>query len=82
MANEIEERVERLEDAAGISRVKYKTFRASFKSWTGLCDEATAFASSLEPGCLINISHASCAGHLINEAIIVVWYWDRSPSKP
>jgi len=82
MANDIEKRVEKLEDEAGIPRVKSEIFRATWTGWAGLCDAATVFASSLGPDRLINISHASGAGHLINEAIIVVWYWDKSPNKP
>lgn len=75
MANDIKERMERLEDKAGIPRVKSKIFRTTLGSWEGLCDEATAFASIVGPDHLINISHASGAGHVINDALIVVWYW-------
>jgi hypothetical protein len=53
-------------------RVNHRIFRGMFTSWTSLCDEAAAFASSVGSENLISISH-SCDEH---DGVIVVWYWD------
>jgi predicted Zn-ribbon and HTH transcriptional regulator len=52
-------------------RIQCKVFRAVFKSWETLFDEATEFANSVGRDNVISISHAS--DH--SEGIVAVWYW-------
>lgn len=50
--------------------VTFKMFRGMSKSWTSLFREACDFASLLEDGKLISISHSSEHG----EGVVTVWY--------
>jgi hypothetical protein len=52
-------------------KVSYRVFRATFTSWTSLCDEAANFASTIAPDDLISISH-SCDNR---DGVVIVWYW-------
>jgi hypothetical protein len=53
-------------------QVKYRLFKATFKSWDELCKEAATFASEQKKERLINISVSE--DH--NEGVIIVWYWE------
>ncbi len=53
-------------------RVQYRSFRSYTKSWNRLCDEATAFASTIEKSRLINISISADGGR----GVICVFYWE------
>jgi len=55
-------------------RVLFKNFRATFKSWEALFQEATDFASEVGPENVISISHSQNA----SEGIVVVWYWGEA----
>lgn len=57
-------------------RVRHKLFESTFKSWDSLCEEAEAFASTLGPERLINLSvaQADTGGN----GVVVVWYWDSA----
>ena len=61
--------------------VKHAIFQSSSESWESLCDEATAFASSLEPSRLINISVAASGGDQFTgtggKGLVIVWYWSN-----
>ena len=51
-------------------RMQTKVFRATFKSWLALFDEATDFATKLGRERVISISHSSDG----NDGIVAVWY--------
>jgi len=55
-----------------------KMFRGVLQTWDELFAEAAAFASTLRPEELVNISHSEDG----NDGVVVVWYWgdvrDRS----
>jgi hypothetical protein len=52
--------------------VCFKIFRGGMVTpWDKLCEEAAAFASTLPPESLINISHSD--SH--RKGIVTVWYW-------
>jgi hypothetical protein len=55
-------------------RVRHKLFKSSFKSWDALCEEATAFATTIGRERLINISVA--LGDTGGQGVIFVWYWE------
>ncbi len=55
-------------------RVRHKTFKSSWSSWGKLFREAAAFATTIGPQRLINISH-SVGG--IDGGVVTVWYWDE-----
>ena len=42
-----------------------------------MASEAAAFASTLQPNQLINISHSADNSN----AVIIVWYWSKLPSE-
>ncbi len=52
-------------------RLLTKVFRATFKSWQSLFDDATDFANSLGQERVVSISHSCDSG----EGVVVVWYW-------
>lgn len=52
--------------------VKYEVFRGVFSSWNQLFKDASEYASHLEAGKLISISHS--ADH--SDGVVVVWYWE------
>ena len=54
-------------------RVVFRHFRATFKSWKDLFQDASDFATEIGRERLISISHSAEGG----EGIIVVWYWGR-----
>ena len=53
--------------------VRFRVFRGVFKTWQEFFEEASAFASTIKPENLINISH-SCDQH---DAVVTVWYWEE-----
>ena len=55
-------------------RVQYKFFKSSFKSWDALCEEASAFATTIGREHLINISVT--LGETGGQGVIFVWYWE------
>jgi len=55
----------------------YKMFSSTIKTWRTLFNEASAFASQLGEGQLINISH--CCDQ--NRAVVTVWFWDKRLSR-
>ena len=59
-------------------QVRFKFFRASFKKWEALFEEAAAFASKLLPERLITISHSESGG----DGVVTVWYWDAEEDRP
>ncbi len=50
--------------------VNFRVFRGHFKSIDALCDEASMFASRLEPENLISISHSQNG----SQKSVIVWY--------
>jgi len=54
-------------------RVRFKYFQGTLCSWDDLFDEATEFASQLQPERLISISH-SCDK---DSGVVTVWYWSE-----
>ncbi len=52
-------------------RVERKVFRATFKTWEALFNQASDFATEIGPERLISISHSCDQG----DGIVVVWYW-------
>ena len=54
-------------------RVRFQTFSSGWSSWDSLFGEAAAFATTIGPHRLINISH-SCDK---NQGVVTVWYWDE-----
>ena len=52
-------------------QIKFEVFRSTFSSWDTLLAEAAAFANSLAPDRLINISHSADNSN----GVVVVWYW-------
>ena len=52
-------------------QVRFQLFKSTFSSWETLLAEAAAFASQLEPGQLISVSHSADQG----KGVVVVWYW-------
>ena len=60
-------------------KITFKVFRGTFSSWHTLFSDAAAFANSLQPDRLINISHSADNSH----GVVVVWYWgDKEDSEP
>jgi len=57
-----------------LMRVQYRFFKSSFKSWDALCEEASAFATTIGRGHLINISVT--LGETGGQGVIFVWYWE------
>ncbi len=57
-----------------LMRVQHRLFMSSFKSWDDLCDEAAAFATTVGPQRLINISVSQ--GDTGGKGVIFVWYWE------
>jgi hypothetical protein len=53
-------------------RVRFEVFRATFKSWNDLCEQAAEFASQRGSDRVINISVSEDHG----EGVIIVWYWE------
>ncbi len=60
--------------------VRHRIFESSTEPWEELCSEASAFAMSLGPERLINISAVGREGSeafaLAGKVSIVVWYWE------
>jgi hypothetical protein len=54
--------------------VRFKEFRGTFKSWSELFGEASAFATTLGSQRLISISHSEDN----NRGVVAVWYWEDS----
>lgn len=54
-------------------RVKHKLFRATFKSWDAMCEEAAKFATTIGQDRLINIS---VTGEQGGQGVVFVWYWE------
>ena len=52
-------------------RILNKVFRATFKSWQSLFDDATDFANRLGQEHVVSISHSCDSG----DGVVVVWYW-------
>ena len=52
-------------------KVAYRIFRGTLATWDELFTEAAEFASSLEPGRLISISHSEDG----NDGVVAVWFW-------
>ena len=61
--------------------VKTKIFKGNFKPWEEMFNEASQFASSIEPDDLITISTSASGGTPLlgggGERVVVVWYWDK-----
>lgn len=55
-----------------MARVAYEVFKATFKSWEQLFEEAAQFASQIGPERLISISHSADQG----AGVVTVWYWE------
>ncbi len=53
-------------------RAQFRIFRAVFKSWQNLCQEAADFATEIGPERLISISHSEDK----TEGVVTVWYWE------
>jgi hypothetical protein len=53
-------------------RARYKVFRAVFKSWEKLFEDAAAFASQIGPERLITIAHSADQA----DGVVTVWYWE------
>ena len=53
-------------------RLKFESFRSSFKSWETLFGKACDFADSVGRDNVLNISH-SCDAN--GEGVVTVWYW-------
>jgi len=51
-------------------KVRFKIFRGAWSSWRKLFTEASEFASTLDEGALINISHSAAGA----DGVVVVWY--------
>ena len=49
-------------------------FKATFKSWEALCEEAAAFATTVGKERLINIAVSQADGG--GQGVIFVWYWE------
>ena len=49
-------------------------FKATFKSWEALCEEAAAFATTVGKERLINIAVSQADGG--GQDVIFVWYWE------
>ncbi|MBN1442203.1 MAG: hypothetical protein JXA90_05805 [Planctomycetes bacterium] len=59
-------------------RAAFRMFRGTFSTWESLFEEAAAFASTLDPGRLINISHSE--DH--SDGVVTVWFWeDEDPAE-
>lgn len=58
-------------------RVCYKHFRATFKTWEDLFQEAADFATEIGPERVISIAHSADK----SEGIVTVWYWVGTPSR-
>lgn len=52
-------------------QMRSKLFQGTLKSWSTLCEEACAFASTLAPERIVSISH-SCDK---STGVVIVWYW-------
>ena len=52
-------------------RMLTKVFRATFKSWQSLFDDATDFANGLGQERVVSILHSCDSG----DGVVVVWYW-------
>ena len=52
-------------------RMLAKVFRATFKSWKALFDQATDFATKIGRDRVTSISHSGDSGN----GVVVVWYW-------
>jgi hypothetical protein len=59
-------------------RVTYRMFRGVLLTFDELFSSAAAFATTLGPGKVINISHSEDG----NDGVVTVWYWDDSPPAP
>lgn len=58
-------------------KVHHRIFKSVFSSWEALCDDAAAFANTLDRGDLISISHSADN----SQGVIVVWYWSTAPKE-
>ncbi len=58
-------------------RVLHKMFRST-KSWDKLFNDATDFATSLDPEKLISISHSADSA----DGVVTVWYWGDPEHSP
>ena len=56
-------------------RVQYKFFRGTLATWDELFTQAAEFATTLEQGSLITISHSADQGN----GVVTVWYWAEVP---
>ena len=52
-------------------RVQFRVFKAVFKSWETLFEEAAQFATEIGPERLIGISHSGDQA----DGVVTVWYW-------
>ena len=52
-------------------QVRFTVFKATFKTWEDMCQEAADFATSVGQKNLIGISHSDNGG----TGVITVWYW-------
>lgn len=52
-------------------RILCKHFRATFKSWQSLFQDAADYASAIGRERLVSISHSQHS----SEGIVTVWYW-------
>ncbi|MGI9518708.1 MAG: hypothetical protein ACR2NP_16745 [Pirellulaceae bacterium] len=53
------------------TKLKFKYFRGSMKTWQTLFEEAATFASKQGEQSILNIT-TSCDHH---DAVVTVWYW-------
>ena len=58
--------------------VQYRVFRGTFSTWDTLFADAAEFATQLEPGRLISISHSEDK----DDGVVAVWYWDEPTEEP
>jgi hypothetical protein len=54
------------------TRLTYRIFRSTTKSWDTLFREVADFASTLGSDRVVSISHSE--DH--NDGVVVVWYWE------
>ena len=59
------------------TRVRFETFKSSFKSWSDLFQEAADFAETIRRERLIGISHSVQS----SEGVVAVWYWSDDTSE-
>ena len=54
-----------------MSQMKFRTFKACFKSWQAVFQEAADFATQMGRERVVSISHSEDSGN----GVVTVWYW-------